>query len=379
MLYEKRSDWFAVLVAMPLAWCALLVAPEHAAGQEETRWRTGALLHRHLRTEAGITWGGKPLRAGLLALAHHHRTPIMLDRRVDPGQRVDLAVGGIVLRDLYAEIAKNRQLALAEIGPVLYFGPTGDTEKLATLVEIRKNEIDAISAAATRKLSVATAWHWNDLTTPRDLIRDLTRSYGLTVVDLEESVPHDLWPAMDFPAMGFVERMTLLTAGFGMTFTVASDGTVRLLPLPDTVAVRREYRVGGNTEELARKMALMLPDGKFELSADKMVVAARVEEHEMIARVIRGGSTGNGGGTPTAGEKVYTLNVENKPAGAILKTLEVQAGYRVEYDRSLTDSLRTLVSFRVDNARIEQVLRKTLDPLGLQFALEGKTITVTKK
>jgi len=364
---------------MPIVLCGLLATPPSSLGQEEVRWRTGSLLHRHLQTEAGITWGGKPLRDGILALAQHHRTATMLDRRVDPGQKVDLAVGGVALRNLYAEIAKNRQLAVAEIGPVLYFGPPGDTQKLATLLEIRKNEIDAISAAAARKLSATAAWRWNDLTTPRDLIQELTRSYGLTIIDLEENVAHDLWPAMDFPAMSFVERMTLLTAGFGLSFTVGADGSVRLIPIPETVAVKREYRVGSNAGELTQRLSVLFPGRKIEMAGGKMVVAARVEDHEMIARLMRGGSVGNGGSTPTVGEKVYTLNVENKPAGAILKTLEVQAGYRVVYDPSLTSELRKLVSIRVDKARVEEVLRKTLEPLGLVFAIENKTITVTKE
>ena len=123
---------------------------------------------------------------------------------------------------------------------------------------------------------------WDDLTTPRELIEELARQNGVEVTGLE-LVPHDLWAAADLPPLPWADRLTLIAIQFDLTFTVSADGaTVRLVPLPDRVAIVRSYPGGTNPAATARKYAALAPGAEVKASAGRVYVRGLVEDQERI-------------------------------------------------------------------------------------------------
>ena len=80
------------------------------------------------------------------------------------------------------------------------------------------------------KLLRSEAWQWEELVQPRELLRELAQQVPVRVQN-PEAIPHDLWAAGNWPMLAWVERMTLLLAGFGMTFEMDPAGaSVRIVP-----------------------------------------------------------------------------------------------------------------------------------------------------
>ena len=67
-------------------------------------------------------------------------------------------------------------------------------ERLRTVAFLRGEEIRALPAARRPALLRAEPLSWDELATPRDVIKRLADQRGLSVVNLDQ-VPHDLWPA----------------------------------------------------------------------------------------------------------------------------------------------------------------------------------------
>ena len=55
--------------------------------------------------------------------------------------------------------------------------------------------------------------------------------------------------------MPWTERMTLVLAGFGMTFEFADGGaSIRLVPLPEVLTIERTYTPRGDAKDTAAQL-----------------------------------------------------------------------------------------------------------------------------
>ena len=69
----------------------------------------------------------------------------------------------------------------------------------------------------------------------RESLASIAETYAVSITNIQ-AIPHDLWPAGQLPRLGLVEQVTLIAAGFDLTFRMDANGkTVTLIPIPATV------------------------------------------------------------------------------------------------------------------------------------------------
>jgi len=312
----------------------------------------------------------------LANLSRSQQVAIFLDRRVDPDQHVTISAQAVTMRQFLDDLVESLGQGVSHIGPVVYIGPKETASVLATVVELRREEMQSLSAAAKARLERAAPVKWPDLTTPRELIEGLAADVGFEVEGIDR-VPHDLWPEVDLPPLTFSQRMSLLLAGFHRTFGFGQgDSTIRLSPMPETAVLKRVYRPGTT---LGNKLALLAekyPNASITKDADQVVVIGTVEEHDAIKRVLEGRTerpTSNE--RPTVGQRVYTGKIEG-PVGAIASGLAKQLGLQVEFDPRTTEKLNQLVSYDAKEVSLEELLDALFSQAGLSYELTGKTLRV---
>ena len=237
-------------------------------------WATGPEFQRQLSRPADILWAENPLRQALARLAQDKRTAILLDRRVDPEQKIDVQISDVPLRAALQQIAAKQGLGVSILGSVVYIGPAAASSRLRTLAAVRADDARRLPAAAARKFQRAKAMRWDDLATPRSLLAGLAEDNGLDLAGLD-LVPHDLWVAAELPPLSLTDRLTLVVVQFDLTFAVQSNGAgLRLAPLPRRVAVARSYPGGADPEATARRLAALAPARKSRSSAATSAFAA---------------------------------------------------------------------------------------------------------
>ncbi|MGD0896842.1 MAG: hypothetical protein ABR915_03335 [Thermoguttaceae bacterium] len=270
-----------------LAAVALLAAATRApAAGAKIAWATGPAFQRQLAAPVDIVWK-VPLREALVSLSRAERMAILLDRRVDPGQRIEIKLASVPLAEALAKIARNRQLGLSMLGPVAYFGPPEAASRLRTIAVLRQEEIRRLEPAMAARLLHSKSLAWEDFATPRELLGRLAAEAAVEI-DGQARVPHDLWPAAELPPMPWTDRVTLVAAEFDLTFDLTDGGRrIQLVGLPEKIALVRSYPAGPNPDALAKRFKAMAPQAEVKISGDKVWVRGRLEDHEQIASPTR--------------------------------------------------------------------------------------------
>lgn len=363
-----------------IAFCAVFAAflSFLSVESDANEWRTGPEFKRQLLEPADVAWEQKPIREILATLSKHHRIAVMLDRRVNPDQMVPSSKPDLSLEDLLYGLANRLKLGVCFVGSVVYMGPVDATSKLGTLAELRKDAIRKMPDATQRELLRARPSQWGVLAEPRTLVEQIATQCGMNVEGLER-VPHDLWAAASLPPSGFAERLTLVLAGFQLSFQFSADAkSVRLVSIPEEVSLQRLYKVSPTASGVVTKLRKSFPDAQFRREGQSLAVVGSAEDHAMIRNLLAGKAVRRK--TVVASQnheqKIKRFNVERKPLGVVLTYLADQLKLELTVEPTAKAMLEQNVTFTVEDATIEELFAEMLKPTGLTFRLEGKRLTV---
>lgn len=362
----------AALLAL---WLPMAAALEARADDQPIDWLTGPALRRQLAQPVKLSWSGVPIRKGLTDLARSQRVAALLDRRVDPGMRLQATLLDLPLEMALERLARAQHLGLSWYGPLVYFGPPAPTRRLRTLAALRTAEIKQLPAKARLPFTRQRPWQWQDFATPRKLVEELAAEAQIELTGLEQ-IPHDLWAAADLPPLSWIERMTLVANEFDLTFEFSSDGgAVRLIPVPANAAIERTYAGGSDPEALARRWSQQAPEAEIKVAGGKVVVLGAVEDHELLR-----GNQSKAAKAAAGGVEVYTLAVREQPLGPVLEELKRRLGLELHVDETALKaaeiSLDRRVSFSVEKVSLDELFEAALKPAGLSFRRRDKTLDI---
>jgi len=357
----------------------LFAAPltPHDAQAQTVVWKTGVQLRRQLATPISIRWSSRPLRDGLVNLSTQSgiRVAMFLDRRIDPDQRVDLEVQDRPLEEALRELARSARMGVCLFGPVAYFGPEQTTSRLPTRAALLAETVSKLEPEPRRSLGAVRGWQWDELATPRELVERLAEEASVEIDGIDR-IEHDLWPAADLPPLSWTDRLSLVLAGFDLSFEIQDGGArVALIPMPEASTVRRSYTLVGEMVQNAERIAALFPDVQQERTGNRLVVDATMEQHKAIGRLLRGEPLDDKPATPLD-KQTYTITAANQSVGAMVRQLAERMDVEVKFDRRTSAALRVNVSIELKDASFDTLMRSVLDPAGLTYRLEGRTLEI---
>lgn len=365
---------------LPFVWtsCTVLLAscPQFCgAADVDASWRTGQDFRRQLDSAIGFQWESSPIRQGLTGLSANQRVAIWLDRRVDPDHQVDLVVRDATLDEALQRVGSAIGGGVSYVDSVAYLGSQPVTEKLATLAALRRDEVKQLPPAARTRFSTSEAWKWDALATPRELLQQLAKTANAKVINIEQ-IPHDLWPTGDLPAMPLTDQMSLLLAGFDLTFDIARDGSaIRLTPMPMDASIERSYSPRGTLNAAASTIAEAFPGVTIKKSGARLAIVGKFEEHELIDRLIRGEAVRRVETTP--GIKRFDLRVENQQIGAIIKAVADRESLQLKMDIASQAKLQQRISLDVKQLTLEELISQALLSTGVLHQIDGGVLELS--
>lgn len=357
---QRRMIAFTFLSALTLATFAV----EAAAQEPRKAGKEGRIL-------VTLEWGDVPLRQRLREFGKKYNVAVFLDRRVDPDQRIELFARDLPLEGVLAQAAENLKIGICTVGKAHYIGPKSTTSRLPGIVAQRKSMLPQSSRAAWNK---SKEMKWDEAATPREIAAALAQEAGSSLENAEQ-IPHDVWPAYELPAMTLTERLSLVLAGFDLTWQPSSDGTsLRIVPMPQEKEYASVHTLPADATNIAAQVQRLFPTLKMERSGNRLTVVATLEEHDRIDELLKTGQTKTVTKVPSPNK--FSLTVENKAAGAVVNTIAKQLGKEFKYDPSLRDKLKENVSIAVKDVSLEELLTKTLKPLGLSYKMTETAIEI---
>jgi len=287
---------------------------------------------------ATIHWAEVPLRDAVARLTKSFDDVIFVDRRIDPNTRVSVDVSTSSAATVLTAIAAKHGWGVNQLGRCLYLGPAAAAQRIDRLAAARTAEVSQLPRALRRAWQRKQVTDWPRLAQPRELVSKLVESYGWKVANAEK-IPHDLWLAGKLPAMTLAEQLTILLAGFDLTFSIReANRAIEIVPIDPT--------------------------------ADLPAVASTPVHNDLRAP----------NATSESAKQVYSLRVAEKPVGPVLRELARRLNWQVEFDDAAIQaagrSLDKRVSFSVEDAERDAVLDALLRPAGLAYELEGDRIKV---
>jgi hypothetical protein len=311
------------------------------------------------------------------------REPVFIDRRVDPGLRITLQLDAVSFDDVLHSIADSQSLGTSRLGTLGYLGPSQSAEQLRTIAAVRHEEIEQMDRAHRIELERKQRLTWQRRSEPRELVVSVARQRGWRVAH-PERIPHDLWAAGMLPELSAADQLTILLTGFDLSFkTQARDHVLEIVPLKP-VTVRREYPApsGASEHALVRQELGATTSTRFE--GRKLVVDARIEQHERLAEILAGRTVPRLSRRPRPEtSQRYSLRVQEQPVGVVLRQLAERMSWTIEFDEASIQaagrSLDTRVSFSVENADQDDLLHAVLAPADLAFRREGLRLRIVPR
>ena len=323
-----------------------------------------------------VAWQNVPLREAVVRMGQSQRLSVWIDRRVDPTHPTTLKVNRTATATLFENAAEQGGAASLSVGKFYYVGTPQSVEEIRTLLALAQQQTLQLDDEPRQAMLAKASVRVPRLTEPRDLVTSLAQRGHVRLEGLDR-VPHDLWPESQLPYLSTTDQLTLVLAGFDLTWQAKPDGkTLRIVPIERPVTIRLQH----DRQQVAEAIA----DGS-SLRAEKATdpnqvwVVATVEQHEqLLGKTPRTTPTARSPKQPTNTKQVFTLRVAEQPAGAIVKQLAQQLGMELKVAPEVTTAmLNTRVTFEVDKADLDQLLTATCHPAGLAVEVKQGTIYLT--
>jgi len=284
-----------------------------------------------------------PLRSLLSRLQSVTGVPLVLDRRIDPTQRISLEGRGESLAALLGRLAADTGSELAPLEASVWLVPPGEAGRLIAADAARRVAVSRLPPPSRRRLAEAEAWSWPAGATPIELLAELAAATGgprPTVAGIADKLPHDHLAAGSLPPLSLAERCDLIAMQYGLRVGWRAAGSRRLvgelLPLPDGGVV------GDRTPNRPRRP--MAP-------------------RRAVAR----------------GRQRYTLRVA-APLDELLTAVAGQLGLEAAIDadqlRRRAIDPREIIRLEVSDVDRDGLLDAIITPLGLTWSIDGGRLRV---
>ncbi|QDT53248.1 hypothetical protein Pan44_12640 [Caulifigura coniformis] len=325
----------------------------------------------------------------LKTLGDERRLAFLLDRRVDPSRLVSWRTGGEPFLEAVSDRLSANNNSARAIGSTIFIGPESSVKKLRTVVALRMEELRAKGNPAIKQQFAVLRDHslaWDEATEPREMLAEISRRWGIRVQG-DEEMPYDLWPAGLLFDVNFVEALSLVLIQYDRTFEWNSDATsVTILPMPEKVWIERKHTVpASRRESLREEIGGVLNSIDHTLERDRLLVRGSIEEQERIATLLGqrpGKSTPTKVSNAPLKQRLFTLTAEKVKIGDAFEALREQ-GITINYDAAAFESAKIDFNRRVDlklnKASADVFLWTLCEPLGIDYEIEGVTVTLKLK
>ena len=328
---------------------------------------SGKRFERKLNGVARLYFSVVPTRDVVTTLTQTQHIAVWLDRRVDPDLPLTYQKQSR-LQDCLWELGEaDNDLDVAWFDDVVYFAPTGKADQVATLHEIHIKMLSRLQRSQRsvwlRKQPLKIA----RLSSPVNLIADLEKELGHAIAG-REKVVHDLWDERSTPPLPLFQRLELILAGFGLTYTFLDDGGAKVVAMPDSPRVNKTVAIPRAKQEQIKELIEGLENAA--LTGKQLSGSWRV--HEAVRRQRR-----SGGKKPDRASIRYTLTAENQELGMFVAGLCHQLDLECEWLGVEGEVLTKRISFDVEEVTLQQLFTTILDQAELKFALRSNSITIT--
>ena len=338
-------------------------------------WRTGKALDKYLGQTLIATWVEAPIKARLSAFSQGQRVAIILDRRIDPGTKVDISMSNVTLELFLTEIARQNDWGVCRLDDSFYVGPKSTTCRLPIVWKQMKSESSKRRRAFKVDWGAVDTFELPELSAPKAILTDLATKHGFTITDLD--VPHDLWSATELPNVSLDGQVALLLVGFNKWFERSDNGeAITLVDFPLIKTGKYEFPPAQNAKDIHRELRKKFPDCRISIRGKSIAASGDpsqlAEIYEAFVRMNQPQTSPN-----DAGAKVFTMTARGSRI-AILKRIAQNTNNQLIFPPELAEVLNEQIELSLNDASLNDLLDIVLRDTGLSFQVGGDRLEINK-
>ncbi|MEZ6064272.1 MAG: hypothetical protein R3B90_00860 [Planctomycetaceae bacterium] len=355
----------------------------------QSRWLTDDEFAAALAAPISVLREQGQLREQLHRLGETRDVAGWLDCRVDPSLPVSLQVRQQSYRYAIESLAVQADLRVGSLGSTLLLGREAELDRLLTLAAARRVELKLlrdVSATRKRDLLRTRTLRWDEPEQPRQLLERIAADWGVSISNIE-AVPHDLWAGGTLVAVDVAEACAFVLDQCDLGFEWTDDGGgIAVTPPSEIGKVGETHRPQGRSLAEAREqIAARWPNVVVSTSGTTLRVEASVLTHAAI-RVALGELPDPTVAVVTESvplsRKRFPVRIVRKPLGPVLEAM-IEQGLDIRYDAAALSAagvnLQQLVSVEFENATADELFGALCQPAGLEYEINGATVTLRPK
>lgn len=334
-----------------------------------------------LKKRISVSWDSADLAGALNTLNRNQGVPIFLDRRVDPGQKIEFRKEDTPVGAIIYQLADQIGCGVCWLGDVAYVGPRDDVARLILLRESLIGELNGMPGTVKRKWLAKGKLEYPRLSCPVDLYaRELQRLDLPEDAEAKDKLPHDLWADGNFPAMRAVDRLILISFGFGRWPGIEQGRYAGLVVLPDDVPGQANFRISA-----AHRTAILnkLESGfaaNIRSEKNRVIAEGDPETLYQIRQLIAIQEfAGQRSGTESSGGTEVISGRVKGSIGSALKTVADGLGVELQYDPSLRPILLQQIDLNAVRVTHQELAGMVLENTGLDYTLSDKVLLIREK
>lgn len=333
------------------------------------KYLTGGKLDRRNVKPLSVWWRDAQIRDRLTAFSANEAIAIVIDRRVDPGQLLNVGVENRTVEQFLWEVANVAGLGVCRFEDCYYVGPV----ETVAMLPILEAELKTMARKKVRRSSVG----WTSrrplqtgaIVEPQAILEELGRTNGFAISGLEQ-VPYDLWGGFSLPPTTLYARLQIVLASFNKTLEISSNGkTITIVDFPETKTATREFPVAKRFSDAAN-LKRQFPDLKLTFRGKSIVAKGSPLElaklkRELVRRVkVEAGD-----------EIVFTLKNEASRM-TILRTIAANGNLELVLESGERSVLNEIIQIDVVKVSRGELIFKTLEGTGLRGKVEAGKLAI---
>ena len=350
---------------------------------EQPRFLSGKKFEDALTLRGRLVYERSPLRKVVAEFQKTSRLPIVVDRRINPDQRVTIRTRLVTNRTTLVTLADQLGARVSFGRCYVYIGPEASATSLQTRVALLEERLVAlrkdVDPALYRSLTTKFDGSWGRLSVPRFLLEQRAAELGVVLSDANV-IGHDLWNAAILPSISFVDYASLILTQFDLELTLDSSGQFGVQPDSGPAIIERPHRVSlRNKSDVVRLWRKSLPDVEVTWRGSTAIVSTTVENHQTLEMLARGERppTDTPGGLRS---QEFTFRTPPRTRlGTVLASLRASVPVRLvgRTEAELQEELNQFVEINEDNTPSEQFFSRALAGLKGRVEVTDEEVIVT--
>ncbi|MEZ6116296.1 MAG: hypothetical protein R3C28_06955 [Pirellulaceae bacterium] len=327
-----------------------------------------------------VTWSNTPIRTGLQRLTDVHAVPVFLDRRIDPETPMTLQIVNQTLQRLLTKVASSADGEVALLGRSIYLRPKDQATSLATTYQLRLRQIKTFSAEDIGRWLELKPMTWERLSRPRDIVARWSQDAGLQATGLEQ-IPHDVWAEYHAGDVTFCERLTIVLAGFDLSFEPRPDG-FRIVPMEQDAVIEQSYAASIRQHPKWLEVKQQLAKANVKVGSRELLVTADWETHLQVRSLLedKDAPIRQGDDDIDFSRKRFTLTVKDQPFEPVLQALAKQLSVELTIDAGISQEIRQRrITLSVQNATLQELLDAAIQDVPVAYRWHEKRLTIESK